>query len=96
MPFVQDGEKAYRFTVRWGVETDTDDAEGKVVRDQRRAARRAPRSRRCCRASSATIMQMPPQFSAIKIDGERAYDLAREGETVDLQPRPINDPRAAT
>ena len=53
VPFVQDGEKAYRFTVHWGVETDTDDADGAVVAHHRRAPDAATRSRRCCRASSA-------------------------------------------
>ena len=54
VPFVQDGEKAYRFEVRWGIETDTDDADGRVVAHVR-CARPAPsKSRRCCRASSAT------------------------------------------
>ena len=54
VPFVQDGEKAYCFTVRWGVETDTDDADGKAVRESAKRGRPSPRSRRCCRAFSAT------------------------------------------
>lgn len=88
VPFVQDGEKAYRFTVRWGVETDSDDADGKPVRtsDLRpgsdQIAALLPQF-------TGTIMQTPPAFSAIKIAGERAYDLARDGEEVVLQPRPI-------
>jgi tRNA pseudouridine55 synthase len=86
--FVMDGRKSYRFTVRWGVETDTDDAEGRViatsdVRPDVDAVRAAlPRF-------TGTIMQTPPQFSAIKIAGERAYDLARDGEAVSLSPRPV-------
>jgi len=86
--FVMDGRKSYRFTVRWGLETDTDDAEGRViaasdVRPDVDAIRAAlPRF-------TGAIMQTPPQFSAIKIAGERAYDLAREGETVSLAPRPV-------
>ncbi len=88
VPFVQDGEKAYRFTVRWGVETDTDDADGNVTRqsDER------PRSEDIVAALpqfTGTILQQPPAFSAIKVAGERAYDLARDGETVDLAPRPV-------
>ena len=75
-----DGRKRYRFTVRWGEERDTDDAEGKVVGDQRRAARRRTRSRACLPRFTGTIAQVPPKFSAIKIEGERAYDLARDGE----------------
>ncbi|MBL8587611.1 MAG: tRNA pseudouridine(55) synthase TruB [Methylobacteriaceae bacterium] len=88
VPFVQDGEKSYRFTVKWGEETTTDDAEGDVA--QRSDARPArgdveallPRF-------TGEILQTPPAFSAIKIDGERAYDIARDGETVELQPRPV-------
>jgi tRNA pseudouridine55 synthase len=88
VPFVQDGEKEYRFTVRWGVETESDDTEGRVVAtsehrpgpDQIEAA--LPRF-------TGTIMQVPPAFSAIKVNGERAYDIARDGETVELAARPI-------
>ncbi len=86
VPFVQDGEKAYRFTVRWGIETDTDDAEGTVQRtsEQRPLASDIlallPRF-------TGTIEQLPPTFSAIKINGERAYDLARDGELPILSPR---------
>jgi tRNA pseudouridine55 synthase len=88
VPFVQDGEKAYRFTVAWGAETDTDDSDGKVVRtsEERPAidliVELLPRF-------VGTIMQTPPAYSAIKIDGERAYDMARDGETVELAPRPV-------
>jgi len=86
--FVMDGRKSYRFTVRWGQETDTDDAEGSVIatldaRPDVEAIRAAlPRF-------TGTIMQQPPKFSAVKIAGERAYDLAREGEAVSLEPRPV-------
>jgi tRNA pseudouridine55 synthase len=88
VPFVQDGEKAYRFTVRWGAETDSDDSEGAITRtsDERPApdqiAALLPRF-------IGTIMQTPPAYSAIKINGERAYDLARDGEEVNLAPRPV-------
>jgi tRNA pseudouridine55 synthase len=86
--FVMEGYKSYRFTVRWGIETDTDDAEGAVLAtsdtrpglDAVRAA--LPRF-------TGTVMQTPPKFSAVKIAGERAYDLAREGEDVSLEPRPV-------
>jgi tRNA pseudouridine55 synthase len=86
--FVMDGRKAYRFTVRWGTETDTDDAEGKVIvtsearPDAEAIGRVLPRF-------TGQIMQTPPKFSALKIAGERAYDLAREGEEVSLEPRPV-------
>ncbi|PPC85416.1 MAG: tRNA pseudouridine(55) synthase TruB [Hyphomicrobium sp.] len=88
VPFAVDGEKAYRFTVRWGAETTTDDAEGPVVHasDVRPSVSDIeallPRF-------IGDIMQTPPVFSAIKIDGARAYDLARDGEEVVLQARPV-------
>jgi tRNA pseudouridine55 synthase len=88
VPFVMDGRKTYLFTVRWGEERDTDDAEGRVVSSSElRPAADAigallPRF-------TGTIAQVPPRFSALKIDGERAYDLAREGEAVELAARPI-------
>jgi tRNA pseudouridine55 synthase len=88
VPNVQDGEKLYRFTVKWGVATATDDAEGEVVAtSDLRPSREAvldllPRF-------TGEIEQVPPAFSAIKVAGERAYDLARAGETVTLEPRPV-------
>jgi tRNA pseudouridine55 synthase len=88
VPFVQDGRKIYRFTVRWGVETDTDDADGKPIAtsDVRPDAAAIEAA---LPAFTGEIMQRPPAFSAIKIEGERAYDLARSGETVELEERPI-------
>lgn len=88
VPFVQDGEKTYRFEVTWGTETDSDDSEGSVsctsaVRPSTDAIEASLPS------FVGTIMQAPPSFSAIKINGERAYDLAREGEPVDIAPRPV-------
>jgi len=88
VPFVQDGEKAYRFTVRWGVETDTDDTEGKPVATSELRPE-ASAIAALLPGFVGEIMQQPPAFSAIKINGERAYDLAREGEAVDLAPRPV-------
>jgi tRNA pseudouridine55 synthase len=86
--FAVDGQKAYRFMVRWGIETTTDDAEGEAVR---RADARP--SRPAIEAElprfTGEIMQVPPAFSAIKIDGERAYDLARDGEQLVLEARPV-------
>jgi tRNA pseudouridine55 synthase len=88
VPFVVDGRKSYLFTIRWGEERDTDDAEGRIVAasDSRpdMAAIRALLPR-----FTGTIEQVPPRFSAVKIDGERAYDLARDGETVELAPRAV-------
>src|ERR1043166_5865837 len=88
VPFVMEGRKRYRFTVQWGEERDTDDAEGCVVetsaaRPEEAAIRAAlPRF-------TGTIAQVPPRFSAIKVEGERAYDLARDGEVVELEARPV-------
>lgn len=87
VPYVMDGTKLYRFTLRFGEARDTDDAEGKVIEttdvrptdDQIRAA---------LPAFQGDIMQVPPIFSAIKVAGERAYDMAREGRAPVLEPRP--------
>ena len=88
VPYAVDGEKAYRFAVRWGAETATDDAEGSVVQtSDLRPSREAIQA--LLPAFIGEIMQVPPAFSAIKIDGERAYDLARDGEDVVLEPRPV-------
>ena len=88
VPFVMDGRKLYRFTVRWGEERDTDDAEGRVVATsvQRPSA---DAIRACLPAYTGIVQQVPPRFSAIKIEGERAYDLARDGEQVELAARPV-------
>ncbi len=88
VPFVQDGEKAYRFTIQWGAETDSDDADGQIV--ARSDVR--PEINAILAALPhfiGTILQTPPAYSAIKINGERAYDIARDGETPELSPRPV-------
>jgi tRNA pseudouridine55 synthase len=88
IPHVMDSVKGYRFLVRWGIETDTDDAEGEPTRESpERPTMEAieallPQFR-------GTVMQTPPRYSAIKIAGERAYDLARDGEQFDIAPRPV-------
>ena len=88
VPFVMDGRKTYAFTVRWGEERDTDDAEGRVVASS--DARPTPDDVRALLPRfTGTIAQVPPRYSAIKIDGERAYDLAREGRVVELESRPV-------
>ena len=86
VPFAVDGEKAYRFTMRFGVETDTDDAEGKVVRTSD-VLPTLEEIESVLPDFTGEISQVPPAFSAIKVDGERAYDLARAGEDVVLEPR---------
>ena len=88
VPQVQDGTKVYHFAIQWGRATTTDDAEGSVVAtsdirpDQAAVEAILPRF-------TGLIMQRPPIYSALKIDGERAYDLARAGEAVELAPREI-------
>ncbi len=88
VPFAVDGEKSYRFTVQWGVETDTDDSEGRSIRSSDTRPSQADILNLLPRFTG-DIMQTPPKFSAIKINGERAYDLARDGEDVVLESRPI-------
>ena len=87
VPYVMDGTKLYRFTLRFGEARDTDDADGEVIEttdirpdDDRIRAELA--------AFRGDIMQVPPIFSAIKVDGERAYDMARAGRPPVLEPRP--------
>jgi tRNA pseudouridine55 synthase len=88
VPYVMDGAKVYRFTVAWGEERSTDDLEGPVTKSaEKRPAEEEIRA--IMPKYTGVIMQTPPQFSAIKIAGERAYDLAREGETVDIPAREI-------
>ena len=89
VPIVQDGAKAYRFRIRWGEESATDDAEGEIVARSDRRPAPAEIEALLPRFVGA-IMQTPPIFSAIRIDGSRAYDLAREGESFQIQPRLIN------
>jgi tRNA pseudouridine55 synthase len=88
VPYVMDGAKVYRFTVSWGEERTTDDLEGAVTAssDKRPSEQEI---RDVMPAYTGVIMQTPPQFSAIKIGGERAYDLAREGETVEIPAREV-------
>ena len=88
VPYITDALKAYEFTVRLGVSTNTDDAEGEVLAtsdlrpddDTIKAA---------LNRFVGDIEQVPPQFSAVKIDGERAYKRARDGETMEIAARPL-------
>ncbi len=87
VPYVMDGTKVYHFTLKMGEQRDTDDADGQVIAtsehrptdDEIRAA---------LPAFIGDIMQVPPIYSAIKIAGERAYDMAREGRAPEMEPRP--------
>ncbi len=86
--FAMEGEKVYRFTVKWGASTDTLDAEGEIVaRSDKRPGREE--IEQALPAFIGEIEQVPPAYSAIKVDGARAYDLARAGETVELEARII-------
>jgi len=86
VPFVMDGRKTYRFTVGWGEERDTDDADGTVsATSDLRPTRDAIEAQ--LPNFTGTISQVPPRYSAIKVEGERAYDLARDGEVVELATR---------
>ncbi|APH70474.1 tRNA pseudouridine(55) synthase TruB [Aquibium oceanicum] len=88
VPYVMDGAKVYRFTVTWGEERLTDDLEGPATKtsDKRPTEEEI---RAVMPNYTGVIMQAPPQFSAIKIAGERAYDLAREGEVLDIPAREV-------
>jgi len=86
VPYVVDGLKSYRFTVRWGEETETDDNEGEVT--QRSVKRPSLRDiERLLPDFTGEIEQVPPRYSAIKVEGARAYDLAREGDEFQLAAR---------
>lgn len=88
VPYITDALKAYRFTVRLGQATNTDDAEGEVI-----ATSDARPSDDAIRAAlpqfTGDILQIPPKFSAVKIDGERAYKLARDDADFDIAARPL-------
>ena len=88
IPFIQDALKTYSFTAAWGEQRDTDDAEGQIV------ATGANRPTQhdildVLQDFIGDILQTPPAYSAIKIDGQRAYDLARSGETPEMKPREV-------
>lgn len=88
IPFIMDAKKTYRFTVTWGEERTTDDKEGDVIE----TSDIRPTQQQVLKALSdfiGVIKQRPPIFSAIKIDGKRAYDLARAGETVEMKEREV-------
>ncbi len=88
VPYITDALKAYTFTVRLGQATNTDDAEGEVIA----SSEARPSDEDIKQALSpflGDIMQVPPKFSAVKIDGQRAYKLARDGEDVELSARPL-------
>ena len=88
VPYITDALKAYTFTVRLGQATNTDDAEGEVIASS--DARPSDDDiKQALTPFLGDIMQVPPKFSAVKIDGQRAYKLARDGEDVELSARPL-------
>jgi len=88
VPYITDATKCYRFAVRWGAATTTDDAEGSVIRTSE-ARPNLTEINAALTGFRGQISQVPPQFSAVKVEGQRAYDLAREGEEMDLAARPL-------
>src|SRR6201996_631013 len=88
VPYAMDADKIYRFTATWGQARDSDDAEGAVTgtSDKRPTTAEIEAQLPCF---TGPLNQVPPAYSAIKVAGERAYDLAREGEQVVLEPRPV-------
>jgi tRNA pseudouridine55 synthase len=86
--YIQDSLKIYSFTIAWGEERSTDDKEGDVTASSDKRPAKAEIEAKLP-AYTGAIMQTPPKFSAIKIDGQRAYDLARDGEDVELEPREV-------
>ncbi|WP_293451237.1 tRNA pseudouridine(55) synthase TruB [Planktotalea sp.] len=88
VPYITDALKAYRFTVRLGQATNTDDAEGEVLQESDLRPEDASITE-ALQALIGDIDQVPPKFSAVKIDGQRAYKLARSGEDVALAARPL-------
>ena len=88
VPYITDALKAYQFTVRLGQATNTDDAEGEIIAES--DARPSDDEIKAALGQFVgDIMQVPPKFSAVKIDGQRAYKLARDGEDVEIEPRPL-------
>jgi tRNA pseudouridine55 synthase len=88
VPWLVEADKSYVFTIRWGVSTETQDREGKISATS--AVRPSPDAIAAALAGFiGEIAQIPPTYSAIKIDGERAYDLARDGAPVTLEPRHV-------
>ena len=88
VPYITDALKAYTFTVRLGQATNTDDAEGEVIAESDLRPT-DDEIKQALLPFVGEIMQVPPKFSAVKIDGQRAYKLARDGEDVELAARPL-------
>lgn len=89
VPYVMDGTKTYRFAVTWGAQTTTDDLEGEVT-DTSDNRPSEDDIKAILNNYTGDIQQIPPKYSAIKINGERAYKLARSGEEVEIKPREVS------
>lgn len=88
LPFVTDGKKEYEFIIQWGAESDTDDSEGEIIR----RCEKIPSKDEILKVIPefiGKIIQVPPAYSAIKINGQRAYDLVRKGIEVNIPPREV-------
>jgi tRNA pseudouridine55 synthase len=88
VPFAMDSEKTYVFTASWGEARDSDDTEGKITGTSDKRPTRAE-IETALPGFTGLLTQTPPDYSAVKVDGERAYDLARDGEVVELEPRSV-------
>ena len=88
VPYAMDADKVYRFTATWGESRDSDDAEGQVTGTSDKRPSQSEIEAMLPRFTG-TLNQVPPAYSAIKVNGERAYDLARDGEVVVLEPRQV-------
>jgi len=88
LPYIEDVDKEYEFTVRWGIKTDTLDTEGKIISEN---ANRPTEDeiQNILKNFTGEISQIPPAYSAIKINGQRAYDLARAGQAPEMKSRII-------
>ena len=86
--FIQGSTKTYHFSIHWGEERDTGDAEGVIV-GQDNYCPSSEQITKACKLLTGNIMQVPPAYSAIKVRGRRAYELARKGEILSLQPRKV-------
>lgn len=94
VPFMMDAQKVYRFTIHWGISTDSADREGEII--ARSDVRPGVEQVKAALAGFVgEIDQVPPAFSAIKVDGQRAYDLARDGVEVELKARRVTIHEAA-
>jgi len=86
--YIMDGMKKYNFTIRWGISTDTQDVEGKIISKSNKKLNKI-KLKAILKNLVGTVDQIPPKFSAIKVNGKRAYDLARSGKIFTLKPRKV-------